>query len=418
MTLLDHFKNLTVKAPESAGKRKLYQTKNVIGEGTFGVVREAIYTPTGRSVALKSIKKRGHDTPEEVELAVRREMAVLEKIRHPNIISLLDWFETKDKYYMVFDLATGGELYERIAKRGKFTERDAVRLVYTILNAIAFLHARNIVHRDLKPENLLLRTLEADADLMIADFGVANFVEEDQLLSTLCGSPMYASPEVIKRSGHGKPADLWSIGVITYCLLAGYPPFDYAEDMADLMDAITRAKYRFDSPYWDAISPEGAKDFVKSLLQLKPAERPTARQAMLHPWLLKWSQRARDAAVEIEKEDEKAAGATADAPARDDSTIVEGDHLDPDEDANAHVAPPATVSPAPGEEDDLPNLVERVWSAHPDSLFNARGKLLTAIRTVQAMRRLSVKKSSESAATSSDSLPAVPEQDTKPKGPA
>ncbi|KAJ3172521.1 hypothetical protein HDU88_005849 [Geranomyces variabilis] len=426
MTLLNRLKDLTIQAPPTAGKRKLYKTKAVVGEGTFGVVREAIYTPTGRAVALKSILKHGHDSPEDVELAVRREMEVLEKIRHPNIISLLDWFETKEKYYLVFDLATGGELYDRIAKRGKFTERDAVRIIYTVLSAVGFLHDRDIVHRDLKPENLLYRTLEEDADLVIADFGVANFVHADELLSTLCGSPMYAAPEVIKRSGHSKPADLWSVGVIAYCVLAGYPPFDFAQDMPDLMDAITHARYKFDAPYWDNISVE-AKDFIKCLLRVKPHERPTAQVAMTHPWLCKHSQRARDAAAILALDASTPAGklpvraprtnTTADQQKPQQvstntsaATIV--DDLDAKHDLTQHPLPPISVSPQPNEneDEDLPNLVERVWSAHIGDggdenalggggagaggrgLFSPRGKLLSAIRTVQAMRRMSVKR--------------------------
>ncbi|KAJ3153056.1 hypothetical protein HDU86_005354 [Geranomyces michiganensis] len=429
MTLLNRLKDLTIHSPPTATKRKLYKTKAVVGEGTFGVVREAIYLPTGRAVALKSIKKHGHDSPEDVELAVRREMEVLEKIRHPNIISLLDWFETKEKYYLVFDLATGGELYDRIAKRGKFTERDAVRIIYTVLSAVGFLHDRDIVHRDLKPENLLYRTLEEDADLVIADFGVANFVHADELLSTLCGSPMYAAPEVIKRTGHSKPADLWSVGVIAYCVLAGYPPFDYAQDMPDLMDAITHARYKFDAPYWDNISVE-AKDFIKCLLRVKPHERPTAQVAMTHPWLCKHSQRARDAAAILALDASTPAGklpvraprtpvigapnpakqgpsTSSSTPAAVTAPVI--DDLDLKHDLTQNPLPPTSISPTPhGDDDDddeLPNLVERVWSAHGGDatddngftgsggrLFSPRGKLLSAIRTVQAMRRLSVKR--------------------------
>ncbi|KAI8921193.1 kinase-like domain-containing protein [Powellomyces hirtus] len=414
MTLLDHIKNLGISQPPTAGKRKLYKTTKVLGEGTFGIVKEAIYTPTGRLVALKSIKKRGHDSPEEVEAAVRREMTVLEKIRHPNIISLLDWFETKEKYYLVFDLATGGELYDQIAKRGKFTERDAVRIVFTILSAVGFLHDRDIVHRDLKPENLLYRTLEEGADLVIADFGVANIIHEDELLKTLCGSPMYAAPEVIKRTGHGKPADLWSIGVITYCVLAGYPPFDFAQDMPDLMDAITHARFHFDSPYWDSISTE-AKDFVSSLLRVRPNERPTARQAMIHPWLCKHSQRARDALAAFDVGDKKVP-----APVATPVTPPAAPPTAPEKEDVTHHVPRKSISPPPGEEEELPNLVERVWSAHSDSLFNPRGKLVSAIRTVQAMRRLSLKKIREAAVagatptSSSESLPLSPQTASAP----
>ncbi|KND02805.1 CAMK/CAMK1 protein kinase [Spizellomyces punctatus DAOM BR117] len=388
MTLLDAIRNLAVKDPPTAAKRKLYKTNKILGEGTFGVVKEATYLPTGRNVALKGIKKRtSHDSPEVVEAAVKREMAVLQTVRHPHIIALLDWFETKDKHYLVFELATGGELYDRIAKKGKFTERDAARIIFTILDAVAFLHEKDIVHRDLKPENLLYRDSTDDADLVIADFGVSNFVHGDELLSTLCGSPMYAAPEVIKRSGHGKPADIWSVGIITYCLLVGYPPFDFAEDLMDLMDAITSANYKFDSPYWDNIS-DSAKEFIRSLLKVKPAERPTARQASIHPWLCKYSFRAREA-ERLFHAQETLPPQTPPRPTEQKSTTEQ----------DAILQTPAVVprrSITPTEDDDLPNLVERVWSAHSDSLFSPRGKLLKAFRTLQAVGRMSSTKKGSS----------------------
>ncbi|KAJ3006513.1 hypothetical protein HKX48_009603 [Thoreauomyces humboldtii] len=400
MALVDQMRKLVMGEPSTARKRRLYKTKHIVGEGTFGIVREAIHIPTGKHVALKSISKSGHKSPELVRIAVAREMEVLEQVRHPNIIALLDYFETKQKWYLVFELATGGELYDRIAKRGKFTEKDAARLIYTILLGVSFLHDRDIVHRDLKPENLLYRSDNSDAELVIADFGVCNFVQDEEILQTLVGSPMYAAPEVIRQDGHGKPADMWSIGVICYCLLAGYPPFDYADDMPSLLNAIAHAEYRFDSPYWDNIS-ESAKDFVRSLLTRDTSKRMTAHKAMSHLWLTRHSARAKSASQASIEDDRRAPSISAGGS---DATLQ-------------HVGPALSVSPPPSdlEADDLPNLVDRVWCAHSDTLFNPRGKLLSAINTVRAVRRLStrVRYDEEPSPPSSVEDPTCSEQEEK-----
>ncbi|KAI9098274.1 kinase-like domain-containing protein [Phlyctochytrium arcticum] len=358
MTFTAIYNKLTGNEPASAHKRKEYKTKRTLGLGSFGTVKEAVHLPTGRTVALKGIKKRAHDTPELVEAAVKRELDILSTIKHKNIVELLDWFETSDKWYLVFELLQGGELYDRLARVGKFTERDAARIIGTVLEAVAFLHDMDIVHRDLKPENLLYRDESKEAPIVLADFGVSTHIREGEVLQTLCGSPMYAAPEIISQTGHGKPADIWSIGVITYCLLVGYPPFDQAEDLPDLLDAITLGRYKFDKPYWDNIS-KAAKDFVSALIVVKPSDRPSAKLALEHPWIAKYY-------VTKEK-------------------LSKGD------------------APVPaGQTEELPNLVDQVWSARADSLFVPRRRLLGAILAVQASRRISVKDSRNSSASDLD----------------
>jgi calcium/calmodulin-dependent protein kinase I len=168
-----------------------------------------------------------------------------------------DFFESRESFYLVFELATGGELFDRIAERGRFTERDAADIVFQILNGVSYLHSHGIVHRDLKPENILYKTKEENSEIVIADFGVANTIPDNQMLTTLCGSPAYAAPEVLKRKGHGPAADIWSIGVITFTVLMGYGPWYYCEDLPSMLDAVVHGRWKFESPYADHVSMEG-----------------------------------------------------------------------------------------------------------------------------------------------------------------
>ncbi|KAJ3397365.1 hypothetical protein HDU92_008356 [Lobulomyces angularis] len=293
MTLMDKIKRKIGPEPESAIRRKLYQTLKVLGQGSFGIVKEAIEISTNKHVAMKSILKKNTDSNAAAVAMVKREVKILQQLHHPNIIKMLDYFETREKYYLVFDLVTGGELFEEIAQRGKFNERDCTKIIYSILDALSFLHHHDIVHRDLKPENILLKNKSDDLKIVIADFGVSNFIEDDEVLNTLCGSPGYAAPELVKRLGHGKPCDLWSVGIITFTLLCGYHPFYYTNDLPELLECISNARYTFESPYWDHISQE-AKDFITCLLKVDPSRRPTAQLAKCHKWLVKYNPKAKE----------------------------------------------------------------------------------------------------------------------------
>ncbi|KAI8808366.1 kinase-like domain-containing protein [Cladochytrium replicatum] len=357
--------------PEGTAEKKKYKTKRKLGTvemsecelewgaGTYGVVKEAIYIPTGEVFAMKSIKKKSlENSPHAIEM-VKREMSILRGVHHPNIINMKNAFETKDKYYLVFELATGGELFDRLANKGKFTEKDAANIIFPLLGAIAFLHEHGIVHRDLKPENILYKDKSEDSPLVIADFGVSNFIENDhQLLTTLAGSPGYAAPEVLRRTGHGKPADIWSIGCVAYTILCGFHPFYACEDLPSLLDAVTRGRWKFDSPYWDNISDK-AKAFIKQCLQINPAGRPTAKQAMLHPWLVQYSFPAKEnAKLYLERQrklKENAAHAAAVAAAAASATSATPTAaFSFGEDIATHVA----FNPNDAK---LPNLAEAVW---------------------------------------------------------
>ncbi|KAI7866086.1 kinase-like domain-containing protein [Spinellus fusiger] len=261
-----------------------YKTGRTLGNGSYAVVKEAMHIETGKYYAVKIISKQHMEGREHM---IRNEIRILQKISqdHKNILSLTDYFETANNLYLVTDLASGGELFDRIYEKGSYFESDAANIIRTVCDAVAYLHDHDIVHRDLKPENLLFRTSEEDSDLLIADFGLSRIVDSDKfhVLQTTCGTPGYMAPEIITQNGHGKPVDVWSIGVITYFLLCGYTPFEQENELQE-RNAIMRARYTFDDEYWGGIS-SNAKDFIKGCLTLVPDKRMTAHEALNHPWL-------------------------------------------------------------------------------------------------------------------------------------
>jgi calcium/calmodulin-dependent protein kinase I len=214
--------------------------------------------------------------------SLQTEVEVLKSITHPYIIQLKGVFEDEDNLYIVTEIAVGGELFDRILNKGAYSERFAAELVRRILSGIDYLHDRKIVHRDLKPENLLLFS-DDDLDIRICDFGLAKVVGSNTLIQTVVGSPNYVAPEVLQGMGYWKQADLWSIGVITYILLCGYPPFA-SPDIRDLLDLIQSGVYEYEEEYWDGIS-DMAKNFIDHLLVTNPESRYTAKQALDHPWI-------------------------------------------------------------------------------------------------------------------------------------
>ncbi|KAL4908066.1 hypothetical protein BDW74DRAFT_115436 [Aspergillus multicolor] len=262
-----------------------YKTGKTLGAGTYSVVKECVHIDTGNYYAAKVINKRLMVGKENM---VRNEIAILKKVStgHKNVLTLVDYFETMNNLYLVTDLALGGELFDRICRKGSYYESDAADLVRTILSAVAYLHDHGIVHRDLKPENLLFRTPEDNADLLIADFGLSRFMDEEQLhvLTTTCGTPGYMAPEIFAKTGHGTPVDIWAVGVITYFMLCGYMPFDRDNNVEEFQD-ITTANFTFTPiEYWRGVSQD-ARNFIKSCLTVNPKKRLTAHQALQHRWI-------------------------------------------------------------------------------------------------------------------------------------
>ncbi|KAL4128982.1 hypothetical protein PRIC2_004994 [Phytophthora ramorum] len=261
-----------------------YALGRELGSGTFSVVREATHKTTGERFAIKCIKRAQLSTDDLRALVA--EVKILREMQHPHIVKLYDVFQEDKYFFLVTEYMPGGELFERIVKKNFYSEREARDLVKVLLETIAFCHNADVVHRDLKPENLLLSSAEDDADIKLADFGFAKksaIQNGDAGLVTACGTPGYVAPEILMSKPYGKEVDIWSIGVITYILLCGYPPFHH-DNQGVLFRLIKAGRYEFDSPYWDDVSTE-AKDLINKMLVLKPADRWSARQLLEHPWI-------------------------------------------------------------------------------------------------------------------------------------
>ncbi|XP_052654978.1 calcium/calmodulin-dependent protein kinase type II subunit gamma isoform X3 [Harpia harpyja] len=227
--------------------------------------------------ALKHCNKLDHQKLE-------REARICRLLKHPNIVRLHDSISEEGFHYLVFDLVTGGELFEDIVAREYYSEADASHCIHQILESVNHIHQHDIVHRDLKPENLLLASKCKGAAVKLADFGLAIEVQgEQQAWFGFAGTPGYLSPEVLRKDPYGKPVDIWACGVILYILLVGYPPF-WDEDQHKLYQQIKAGAYDFPSPEWDTVTPE-AKNLINQMLTINPAKRITADQALKHPWV-------------------------------------------------------------------------------------------------------------------------------------
>merc|ERR1719187_2522447 len=251
-----------------------YELKDVLGTGAFSQVRLAESKEDGKMYAIKIIDKKALKGKED---SLENEIRVLRRLVHPNIVQLLEVYEDKTKVYLVMELVTGGELFDRIVEKGSYTEKDAADLIKQVLSAVAYMHDEGVVHRDLKPENLLYYSPDEDSKIMISDFGLSK-MEDSGIMATACGTPGYVAPEVLAQKPYGKEVDVWSIGVISYILLCGYPPF-YDENDANLFAQILKGEFEFDSPYWDDISEE-AKDFIRQLMCVEVEKRYTCKQAL------------------------------------------------------------------------------------------------------------------------------------------
>lgn len=257
-----------------------YEFKDLLGTGAFSqvVLAESKKKP-GEMYAVKCIDKKALKGKED---SLENEVKVLRKLKHPNIVQLLETYEDKNKVYLVMELVTGGELFDRIVEKGSYTEQDASGLIKQILEAVDYMHCQGVVHRDLKPENLLYYSPDEDSKIMISDFGLSK-MEDSGVMATACGTPGYVAPEVLAQKPYGKAVDVWSMGVIAYILLCGYPPF-YDESDANLFAQILKGEFEFDSPYWDDIS-DSAKDFIRHLICVEVTKRYSCKQALGHPWI-------------------------------------------------------------------------------------------------------------------------------------
>lgn len=260
----------------------IYELKEELGKGAFSIVRRCVQKTTGLEFAAKIINTKKLSARDHQKL--EREARICRLLKHPNIVQLHGSIQDEGFHYLVFDLVTGGELFEDIVAREFYSEADASHCMQQILESVSYCHQHGIVHRDLKPENLLLASKAKGAAVKLADFGLAIEVQGDQQAwFGFAGTPGYLSPEVLRKDPYGKPVDIWACGVVLYILLVGYPPF-WDEDQHRLYAQIKAGAYDYPSPEWDTVTPE-AKNLINSMLTVNPAKRINATDALKHPWI-------------------------------------------------------------------------------------------------------------------------------------
>lgn len=279
---------------------KYHIDPTVLGVGHHGSVRQCIDRFTGKRYAVKSICKSAQSVNVN---SIQREISLLNDMKHERILQLVDLYEDEQYVHLVTELCTGGELFDKIVEKsssgqGCFSEEEAARTLHQILSAVSYLHERNIVHRDIKPENILFETNEENSPIKLIDFGLARKHRRgDAPMTTIVGTPYYLAPDLLRKS-YTKACDLWSVGVIAYILLCGYPPFNGANNK-EVYQSVQRGIYYFPNAEWKHVS-SSARDFVMRLLQTDPRRRMTAAQALSHPWIVHHMQ---NSSITIETED-------------------------------------------------------------------------------------------------------------------
>lgn len=263
----------------------------MLGRGACGEVKLAFEKDSCRKVAVKIIEKKtfsvGGTIKKNMDKAVMEEVKILKALNHPCIIKIEDVFETDARLFIVLELVEGGELFDRVVKRGRYTESSAKVMFYQMLLAVKYLHDNKISHRDLKPENILLVGEENETLIKVTDFGLSKFVGEVSFMKTQCGTPTYLAPEIVTGGGisrYGRAVDCWSLGVILFICLGGYPPFSDEIKLMSLNDQIKRGYYSFPEKYWKDVSDD-AKDLIKRLLTVDPEKRFSTNKALQHRWM-------------------------------------------------------------------------------------------------------------------------------------
>ncbi|KAK8652631.1 hypothetical protein V6N13_126658 [Hibiscus sabdariffa] len=260
-----------------------YSLGKKLGQGQFGTTYLCTHKSTGQQLACKSIPKRKLICQEDYD-DVWREIQIMHHLsEHPHVVRIRGTYEDHLSVHLVMELCEGGELFDRIVKKGHYSEREAAKLIKTIVGVVEACHSLGVMHRDLKPENFLFDTVEEDAALKATDFGLSVFYKPGESFSDVVGSPYYVAPEVLRKH-YGPEADVWSAGVILYILLSGVPPF-WAETEMGIFRQILQGKIDFDSQPWPAIS-DSAKDLIRKMLDRNPKRRLTAHQVLCHPWIV------------------------------------------------------------------------------------------------------------------------------------
>lgn len=261
---------------------ELYRLRDVLGTGAFSTVREGYHRrDRSRSFAIKCVIRA--KLTDEDAAALLDEVAILKELTNRHIIRLYDFFEEPANYYLVMERMSGGELFDRIVAKAYYNEKEARDVCKILLESIGYCHSHAVAHRDLKPENLLLVSEDNDAEVKIADFGFAKKVLAPKTLTTQCGTPGYVAPEILEGVPYDMASDMWSVGVILYILLGGYPPF-IENNQRELFRKIRRGDYEFHEEYWGTVSKD-AKNLISSLLTVNPDLRLTAPKALENRWI-------------------------------------------------------------------------------------------------------------------------------------
>ncbi|KAK3383239.1 kinase-like domain-containing protein [Lasiosphaeria ovina] len=268
-----------------------YTPQEKLGKGHFAEVYLCVEKSTGRRYAVKVFSKTPGVEEKSKSDGLQQEIAVLMGVSHPNVLCLKDTFNEPNAVYLVLELAPEGELFNFIVQKQKLTENETRKLFTQLFNGVKYLHERNIVHRDIKPENILLA--DKDLHVKLADFGLAKIIGEESFTTTLCGTPSYVAPEILadsRRRKYTKAVDVWSLGVVLYICLCGFPPFSDELTSASfpytLSEQIRKGRFDYPSPYWDPVD-DLALDLIDCMLVVDPERRYTIDQCLAHPWMTK-----------------------------------------------------------------------------------------------------------------------------------
>ncbi|CAF3676010.1 unnamed protein product [Rotaria socialis] len=263
-----------------------YDLGKKMGDGNFAIVRRSKLRGTEKEFAVKIIDK---SKMKGKEYMLDHEINIMYSCNHPNIIRLLEDFETSDEIYLVMELIKGGDLFDYITKHRRFDEPASALMIKDVSEALLYLHTKSIVHRDLKPENLLvMQKRDGRITIKLTDFGLAMHAKAP--IKTVCGTPTYVAPEILAEAGYGMEVDCWAVGIILYILLCGYPPFKSPDRNQEvLFQMIQAGKFNYESEYWEPVSAN-AKNLIDHLLVVDPKKRMRADDILLHPWIMSCGQ--------------------------------------------------------------------------------------------------------------------------------